>query len=323
LDKLVLISAPNDTSLKMVLRQLNGETFQWAYLGQSSEQRRSAEDFLGAQGSKIEISQRFRQAADTLREPFLEYVFGIAKEVDSIIWWLTSVSYRRDEVSKTFHQSCNLKIALDLANDAEIQGPLVLVIDSEPERRALENNLAGHESVQVSTMTSHFSLPFRHTRDFATLLFRRGYFLAREARRLFIVKRLIRHKYVPTEPTTLLFSTLSRRNLASGPGFHKLFFGDLAEKLTAMGNHVTTVALILREVSYRTALERLKSSPTPVIIPNLYLNYRDILNVAAATLNKPPVPQPLPTLCGMDIGPLVAEDPYREVCPLVDSGWLT
>ena len=216
----VFVVAAEDRSLRRCLRSVGEGELEWAYLGQSIEESRRAEGHFHGKGAKLDTAQRFHETAGVLRDKYLSYVYDIGRNLDSLLWWVTSISYRRREVSRTFQQACHLKVALDLVEAWSGPGTLVLVVADLPVRRALMANLPHSKQSQVRFLGPLRPPPLRAVFDavFDTvkLLARRAFFIAREGRRILVARRLIRHAHVPAEPTTLIVSSISHRNFDRG-----------------------------------------------------------------------------------------------------------
>ena len=300
--------APDPRSLGVALRRLDGRPFAWAYLGQNiSKAYRTKRSFQG-RGTHIDTVHRFHQAAEELREPFLTYLYQIGRELDTLRWWMCSVSHRSPYVSKVFHQACYLKVALDLARAQEGPEPLVVVAADKPVRLALERNLARDPGARGRLVGPRRSAPLQSARDTVSMLIHRAAFVAREAGRVFQSRRLVPHPHVPTEPATLIFCWVDPSNIRRGHDFHTYFFGDLAAQLGELGCRVAVVPMVGREVPVKESLLKLRDSPLPLMVTHRYLSYKDLIWIAMYTCRKTPLPRILPTLCGMDISPLIEED---------------
>jgi len=307
LDKLVITTTPNSSRLLQCLRDFSGTSFSWAYLGQSIGDFRRIQRCFEGRGSYLDTTDRFHQAADDLREPYLTYLYQIGRKLNSLHWWTTSLSYRNGYTSKTFHQACYLRVALDLVRNSGTDEPLVLVSD-QPVLRALEDNLAGDEGVRVRVSGRGRYPWLRLVHDCLRILAHRAFFVFREGIRIVQARRMISRPYAPTEETTVLISWMTPGNLHQSGEFHRSFFGDLAQQLGKLGCRVAIAPIILREVRYKEALHRLRDGSLPVIVPHRYLGPIDLLQVVVASFARPPCPRSIPTLCGMEVRALVEED---------------
>ena len=290
------------------MRRWGSQPFSWTYLGQRIDESRLTQQTLGESGSCVDTSQRFQEAAESLRDPYLSYLYEIGHRLNNLRWWLTSLSYRSAYMSRTFQQACYLKVALKLVADWEGPGYLIIVVGDPPLRHALKSNIVTATGIKVQMVGGLKSSPFRSYRDRLNMLAHRGFFLYRETLRVFWARRLLPAPQTAGERTTLLMSWVHSRNIGSGSEFHRFSFGDLTARLGELGYKVATVPMILRDVNYRDTLLRLQSSPIPMLVPHRYLRFRDVLWAVIASCGKPPVPDPVPLFAGMDISSLVKED---------------
>jgi hypothetical protein len=314
LDSLVVVSASDSRSLRKALSLTVGESFSWAYLGQSLEEfTRVKHCFLG-RGDQIDTACSIHSTAESLRGPYLTYLYDIGRRLNNLRWWLTSLSYRSVYQSETFLQACLLKVGLDLLRGWEGLKPLVLVVAEGPVRRAVQLNGPYPKAKRVEFIGFPGLGPLDPAfamLNFARVLARRVYFVVSEWRRMIQSRRVVRQPYIPYEPSTLLMSSVSPRNAQLGTEFHTFFFGDLAYKLGELGSRVALMPQVLREVPYKETLKQLMKAPFPVCVPHRYLKFFDPLTAATKTIAKPPAPQPTPPLTDMNISPLVEAELRR------------
>lgn len=294
----LILADPEDAA--KVLSRLSGLPFSWVFLGQGIEDFHQVKTTFEGQGDYLDTNSQFQSSAEELRGPYLNHQYHIGRELDSIRWWVTNVSYRTCYVSKSFHRTCYLKVGLDLAQSWERPGALVVVADAEV-RYALKRNLERDGHMKATNVTPARPRPFRPLFDIINMLAHRIVMVVRESYRIAQARRMIRHPYVPDEPTILLMSTVSFRSIHLGADFHRWFFGDLANQLVELGYRVALVPRILDLLSYKRALAGLTESSLPYMVPNRYLGFRELVSTAIATCKPPTLPRPLPHLAGMDI----------------------
>ena len=309
LDRLVLITSPDSRSLRRLRGRLNGERFSWAYLGQSIVEFFRARQSLEDQGTYLDTAQRFRQAAEDLREPHLAYLYDIGRRVNSLRWWITSLSWRTTYSSSAFHQICYLRVALDLAKSPEGSQPLVLVLADKPLHRVVERNLAGDGGARVRVVDSRRSLFESPMRDVVNMLSHRAVHIIREIYRIFQSRRLIPRLPVINGPVTLLMCWATPGNLHRGSRFHESYFGDLVDQVERLGHSIAIVPMVIRQSgSYTGALRQLMDVSHSLIVPHRYLRITDVIRTAISSCAKAPYPKVSPPLCGMDINDLVNKD---------------
>lgn len=304
----VLITSASPRSLRDTMRRVPSSNFKWVYLGQSiGEFSRVEQTFLG-RGAAIDIAHRFHQTAEELRGPYLKYIYNLGRELNSLRWWITSIAYRETGTSPTFRQSCYLKLGLELVSSWSDPEPLVVVAPYKPLRAALSTNLLRSSGAPVKLIDSDRSLLARSISDMLSMLAHRVFFFAVEAYRILCSRIMVRRPYMPAVPTTLICSWATAGNLAQGEGFHRSFFGDLANELSRLGHQVAIAPMVLRNTRFRDALLRLRGSSLPILVPQRYLRFTDLVSAVAASCTRPPRPQSIPPLAHMDISQLVQEE---------------
>jgi len=304
----VVITPPDLRSIRRVGRRFADKDLSWVYLGQRPDEFRQVDRNFPGQGDHLVTARKFHAAAEVLREPYLTYLYEIGRKLDSLLWWVTSLSYRNFFMSKTFHQVCFLKVGLDLVKTWDSSQPLILVVADAPVRRALAQNLDREQAGRTWVVGSNRSSAFQPVLGLFRMLAFRAFFLLREGRRVIQSRRFVASNYAPIEDTTLIISTIHAQNIHRAGEFHTAAWGNLAAQLGELGCHVAIMPMVLRNVKYKEALHQAKDSGLPLMIPHRYLNFLDLIWAVIMTLRKPPSPRSVPVFSGMDITALVKED---------------
>jgi hypothetical protein len=308
--KLILVSTPDPGALQRVLDQVEGRPFHWTYLGQTILQYRRAQELFSGRGAYLDTSDRFHQATRELREPYLEYLFNISHALDSLHWWLTSLSWRDYLASNAFRRTCHLKTALEVASAWELPEPLVLVAD-EPVCRAIQSNLGRETGAAPAVYGISKNPPLRPVIDTLNMLGHRTVFVMREAYKIFYSRRLLPKPAEPAGMETLLISWGTATSLRQGGEFHRSFFGDLADRMTALKGRVAVVPMIAKEVRYKEALRQLENCRLPLCVPHSFFGAFDPIKAGIMSIRKPARPKEFSELSGMCVAPLL-EPELRE-----------
>ena len=308
MDELKLVVAADGASLRKATARLSGRHFFWAYVGQDIAKYHQVKRAFEGNGTYHNVTQDFHQAAQDLREPYLRYLYDIVRQHNTLGSWLTSLSYRSGYVSKTFHRACYLKVTLDLLRSWPGLEPLIVAVGDSTMLRSVARNIERLPDKRPVVLGSRGTLPLRGALDVLRMLAHRAAFMLREAGQLLHSRRLIRHPFLPSEPTTVILTPVHAGNLGRGAEFHKTSFGDLANQFTARGHRIALAPLVLRDVDYPKALTRTAGSPFPILVPHRYLRFRDLFGAAVSSMVKPRIPRPLPRFAGMDVATLVEED---------------
>ena len=302
----VLISAADSGSLRRVKARLQGRPFDWAYLGQGVDSFHRVGQVFQGSGEPIDTSPEFHRVAEELREPYLAYLYDLGRELDSLRWWISTLSCRSGYTSKTFHQACYLRVALDLKEHRDGDRILVLVVEDRPVRQSIGRNLSAPERKRVRFVGPLHDKPLQLLRDAVRMLAHRSNFFLRQGYRISRSRRLVPRPHKPEQNTTIILSWAIPTTLSMGGAFHKSFFGDLASRLAEMGHQIAITPLIPPAVNYTEALSRTRDGSFPLMVPHRYLSYRDVVSTLIASLRQAPVPTGKKLrFAGMDIGPLV------------------
>lgn len=304
---LILISAPDPSSLGKSIRRLSGNHFSWAYLGQDVVEMAEVQAILGPETSFVDTAKRFHEAAETLRGPYLTELYRAGRDLGSLRWWISSVSYRSGTMSKSFHHICLLKSGLDLTSSWGGPGPLILVAQ-DTVREALKRNLRPNQDIRLEVIEPARPTRLSYFADVGRMLLHRLFFVGRESYRIRTARRLIPDLPRVDGPTAVLLSWATPHNIHLREEFHRSFFGDLADGLEQLGCSVAIAPIIVRDLDYREALGHIQNTSRPVLLPHRYLGYWDLIRAAIATFPRPPRPPFAKSFCGMDIRSLIDAD---------------
>lgn len=308
LDSQVLVVGATPGNLRRATALLSASGQSWAYLGDSVAQHHHLEQRLESIGSQIATTQMFHNATNDLREAYLTYIYDMGREVNSLRWWLSSISFRSCYSSKTFYLACWLKVALDLIDSWHGPGAMVLFVPNDLLRRIIHSNRIGLSGREGKSDSIRRVFKFRPAVNLMKILVRRTFFVLREGLRLSLARRYGPSRHLFNEPTTLVISSVSYRSVHLAEEYHTYFFGDLVRQLSNLGTRVALVPIVLKGVDYKKALSGLRGSLVPVMVPHQYLRFIDLLKAAFSTVGRPPVPRSVPNFAGMDISLLVKEE---------------
>jgi len=311
----VIVATSAPSSLKRVQNNISGGSFRWVYLGSNIEEFQRVSQTLGAQGSYLDTTELFHEAAKGLREPYLDLIYDMGRDMNSLRWWVTSLSYRSPSTSNTFRHACYLRVALDLIENWSDTEPLV-ILSPVPVIRALEANLGpvNHRVVFVERASS--SLMHRSVKklvDSLDMLGHRAYFTVGEGFRILRARTAIRHPFHPSQPITVLASWATPDSLNRGAEFYKSYFGNLVKYLQDTGRQVAVAPVFVNEIPYKDALAAMRSGSTvPWLVLHRILTFTDLVRVVVKSLAPPPRPPRIPELAGMVIETLAIDDLRRH-----------
>jgi len=186
----VTVVPAESTNLGRLLERLSGEPFTWVYLGKDIADFQRIRRALADQGDYLDTTLQFHQASESLRQPYLEYLYDIGRSLDSLSWWINPTSGRSGYTSKTFQQTCLLRVGLDLAKKWDGPGKLI-IIANEMVCRTLDQNLPNTRVCRIWKTCRIRIFHFPVFRDILVLLAHRAYFILRETQRINHSRRLV------------------------------------------------------------------------------------------------------------------------------------
>ena len=310
-DKIIVV-APDQLASKEFSKQLKGQTYQWAYLGNNLEHYELACESFREYGQPIEIFDRFHEIANLTRDAYLSYLYHLGETYNSLAWWVTSLSYRQRIASKTFEQACYLRIGVELI-ESHRYICLVLVVSDHSLPYSIRANLSYEIKDNLVILAGELKPKQFKYGWLLNLLVRRIFFVIRESRWVILSRLIVPRVIAPVNPITLIVSTLSTRNVDRGSQFHGFFFGDLAARFSDVGATVCFMPLIIRvpkmfSVPYRRALKNLISDEVPLLVHHRYLHLSDVFKAAFSSLLPLKNHGELPLFSGLDISGFVAEE---------------
>jgi len=297
---MIFVCPPDTKNLNSVYSQVSGSPFFWAYLGQSMPDANRTKHRFQEKGTAVDTNGGFHRAANTLRGPFLQYLYDIGERLDSLSWWTSSTSCRNGVTSKSFQEICYLKAALELLKKWDGPGNLVLVLGKSA-LPSLAQNLDPVKRKET-TIVGLPRPPFLPTVSGAfKMVVHRAFFIIRESFRIIRSRKQIDRPILNNRPTTIIFCWATKDNIRQQSDFYKSFYGDLAEELENRGHQIAFVPMIWKELNYSDAIVSLSQGPRPVLVPHRYLSWMDLLRIAFSSAGKPPIPAFLPLFEGINL----------------------
>jgi len=133
------------------IRQLAGlmePGSQWVYLGKDSD-RQAAIAFQLGEDRRFSLCNRLHEAAESLRQPFLDFIAEFGKfQPDQIAWWSSSCSWKDMVRSQLFLLICYQHLFADLVKGSEAIGhQLVVILEDSWLFRQLKSAYGGSSDI--------------------------------------------------------------------------------------------------------------------------------------------------------------------------------
>jgi len=280
-------------------------------LGQSIQAFLGAKELLQKKGEYLETADRFHAAAEELREPYLVFLYGIGSDLNSIRFWITTLSYRNGYISKTFQNSVFLKLAMEFAESVDNGGSRsksMLVVVDDPIWESINRNIVAERPGTAARVGNRSPLLRPRVPAVFKMLLHRAAFVMRDAYKLFRSRRAFPKPQFPDGPATVLYSWVTLGSIKLGASFEQSYFGEMVRELKGLGHEIVLAPMVLSRVDYRKAMDQLNRVAGPVLVPHRAATFTDLIAAAVASLLPPPRPKRFPRFAGMDITDLLRTD---------------
>jgi len=270
----VIVCPPLKTSLNKVLGQLKGSDFRWAYLGENAARAIALERHLKGTGQRMEIAAELQRVAQSLRQPYIDYIGKLSLQNNSLLWWVGTLSEKNPWISKTFLYACYVRLCQNLLESGDPEA-IVLIGESKALRECLVTNLSRSskgEIIQLESLTHNIINELRYVLGIALY---KGYFVVNGIYRLLLAKyyrlnRIPYDKLRAGKGLVLIHTWVDQRSFDAEGKYQETFFGDLAHHLRKKGENVTIIPYVLRTVPYLQIIRKLARSGESFLVPESF-----------------------------------------------------
>lgn len=291
---LILVCPPTKRSIQKIAKIIGNDDYDWAYLGEDVTNALAVEEWVGARGNRIDISERLQETAKSLRQPYIEYIGKLSVQHNSMLWWAGSLSEKSQYTSKTFLYSCYIKMALSLL-ESHKQDNLILFVENRALRSSLVKNISEMLGYSVVCLESKFSHVLESMTNRMEFIIKHGWFLLNNIYRIILTQYIYHlnktnHLYEKdnlNNDLTLIHTWVDHRSFTENNDFHDAYFGTLGKYMSEKGKNVVIVPYILHTVSYAKIVKKLMNCKEHFLIPSSHLRISDIMAVLKSTMKKP------------------------------------
>ena len=318
----IIVCPPRKSCILKVLRQLKGKTFRWVYLGENVTQFIFIERLMGAAGERIEIGGRLQEIAQSLRQPYIDYIGKLSITNNSLLWWASCLSDKNPWFSKTFLYACYVKLCQAIVNLSGEEN-LVLVGENKAIREGIAENIKSLPHYEIQ----HINTPVRDSvvifDDTFKSIRSKVYFFFLTIYKMTLARRY-RLKLIPNSQTrergglVVLHNWVDARSFSDKGEYRDSYFGQLARHLSRKGKNVVIIPHILYTVKYlkiyRKTLKKLEQSLGNFLLPESFLTLSDVLRVYRKTLPNSQEKWIYPVFEGIHLAGIISADlrTYRE-----------
>jgi len=292
----VIICPPTKRSIRKIAKVIENDDYDydWVYLGEDVINALAVEEWVGAGGKRIDISERLQETANSLRQPYIDYVGKLSVQHNSMLWWAGSLSEKNHFISKTFLYSCYIKVALSLL-ESHKQDNLILFVENRSLRLSLINNISEISGYDVLHIEQKFSHVLESLTDGMEFIIKHGWFVINNIYRIILTQHIYRlnkidcisEKDDSKDDLILIHTWVDQRSFTENNDFQDAYFGKLNKYMVENGKNVVIVPYILHTVSYVKTIKKLINCKEYFIIPSAHLRISDVLSALTKTLKKP------------------------------------
>lgn len=299
-----------------MLRQLRGNNFRWAYLGENVARAIAIEQEFGDTGQRIEIAEELQEIAHTWRQPYIDYIGKLSLENNSILWWAGPVSEKNPYVSKTFLHACYIRLCQILLNSSR-QEALIFLVENKALRKAIVTNVPDFDKWEIHQLESLTHTIVESLRYALGIIVYKGYFVLSGLYRSFLA-RYYRLNQIPGEKLpegkglVLLHTWIDQRSFDANGEYHENYFGNLAHQLRNRGQNVIIVPYILHLVPYRQTLKNMIQSRESFLVPESFWKISDPFRILVKTMANIPAKRAYPSFEGIEVSELINDDFRRD-----------
>lgn len=314
----ILICPTTKRSIHKVSKVVGKNHFKWAYFGENVPDAVAVEKLLGAKGEWIDIADILQETADTLRQPYIDYIGKLSLQHNSMLWWASSLSEKNPFISKTFLYFCYVKVSL-LLLELHKQENLILFVENRVLSLSLVKNISeilGRDVVHFEPKFSHFLESLTDRMEF---IVKHAWFVINNIYRILLTQHIYHLNKTDlfcengnsNNDLILLHTWIDHRSFSQNNTFNDAYFGKLSNYIAKKMKNVIIVPYILHTVSYKKAIKKLINSNQQILIPSAYLKLSDILHVFKETM-KPPIEKEYPCFEDIDISILIYNDNLND-----------
>lgn len=291
---LILICSPTKRSIRKIAKVIGNDDYDWAYLGEDVTNALAVEEWVGARVKHIDISEKLQETANSLRQPYIDYIGKLSVQHNSMLWWAGSLSEKNHFISKTFLYSCYIKVALSLL-ESHRQDNLILFVENRSLRLSLIDNISDISGYDVLHIDQKYSHVLESSTDRVEFIIKHGWFVINNIYRILLTQYIYRlnkidfisEKDDSKDDLTLIHTWVDGRSFTENNDFQDAYFGRLNKYMAKNGKNVVIVPYILHTVSYAKTIKKLINCKEHFIIPSAHLSIANVLSALIKTLKKP------------------------------------
>ena len=308
----IIISSPDESDVRKVLKDLRNREFQWIYLGENVSKAINIERQIENKGRRFEIAEDLQKTAKSLRQPYIDYIGKLNIKNNYPWWWAGRISEKNPFVSKAFLYACYVGVFKTLIKSKDAKNCFVFLVENEALRNCLLSNSLD-SLYKIKRIEPLFHGLLQNLKDLYKVILGKGLFVITHFRLIL----LSRYKYKlnqlpnlkPSKDTVLIQTWLTKNSFKEDSKYHDIYFGVLPQYLKSNGKNVVVVPFPPPD---KETLEKIMGSGEQFLIPEAFLNPSDVIRMVIKTLLYLPRKNKYPLLEEMDISEILYDEHKKD-----------
>lgn len=280
----------------------------WVYLGKNNFTCNIITSILGAQFTRIGISDDLQNIAINCKESYIEYIGSFPQTNDDLCWWITTISEKNSYVNDLYLYFCYLKLIMGYVQT--YSGLFILICESNPLIQSLFNNLSCEKDIEIIYYNHSESLLEILKKKITIYILKPCWFLLHYSFRIFFsrILRLYRQTsgFNPNQQSRIVIHTwLDHRSFTDTFTFQDVYFGKLGQFLIEKGKNVVFLVNVLPSINFIQAIWYLKYQSEFVNLVEEFIHVKDLINAIKIIPKKIPVYPSPPKWIGLDVSILI------------------
>ena len=287
----------------------------WIYLGKKGTNFRILKNATKGNIKWLNIADDLEKNARQYRQEYIDFIGQCAREANSPLWYLTSVSEKNPYIFDLYLNFCYMKTLFEVLSSKK--GNYCVFCESKSLLNSLKTNFKNKPGFETQCyMPKSSKLRELFIYDIKTLKNKIG-FINHFFPRILIAKyiKLLRknaHNTLHRQPVIVVRSWADTRSFSASDFYHDVYFGDLNKKIEHSNQNFFYLLDILATMPYHLAVKKLCSGNSHWHLCEEFLDFSDIFRALYAAHKSRGMRAKNSILSGLDISDLINDEHTPE-----------
>jgi hypothetical protein len=314
---MIILTSANKSHINSAINKFKGNHFHWVFLGDDVARGLLVERWIDDFGTRINIGDKLQRAAQTFREPYIEYIGKLGSKNNSAYWWLSSLSEKNAYLSKVFLYCCYIAVCKEILTNYEKRfNDLLIIVNENAIRKALVKNIKDTSRwiIIPKYQIQDYKL-YIYIKYFSEAFLKRGWFLSIRLYKIFISRYVYKFNKKDYLKNRLfaLHSWIDHRSFTKNSKYRSNNYGNLSEQLKVKGYNAIVVPRVLPTIGYKTAIKHMANAEEYFLVMEAFLKITDIAIAPIKWAIKTfPLKKSWPYLNGLDVEELIYDEQWKN-----------